>query len=271
VLIHLRKIHAKHGIRPAKFFIWNGSALYLGTVEDASLHAHHALQVAVGINRSFILETPERSFECRSVVIAPDQAHRFHGAGDEQAIILVDPQSTIAQGLEAGICSGAGVKEFDIATIRPFVEQMRAALEQCQGCENMKARCWEILSRLKGGSGKPVTIDSRIRVVLDFIKEQPERKAPLHLIAQTVGLSESRIAHLFKEQIGIPIRRYLLWLRLVQAIDHLFSNASLTRAAHEAGFADSAHFTRTFRGMFGVTPSELFKNSQFVQVIRCPE
>ncbi len=135
----------------------------------------------------------------------------------------------------------------------------------------MKALCWGILSRLTGGSAKPVIIDPRIRMALDFMKEQPERKAPLYLIAQTVGLSESRIVHLFKEQIGIPIRRYLLWLRLVQAIDHLFNNASLTRAAHEAGFADSAHFTRTFRAMFGVTPSELFKNSQFVQVIRCPE
>ncbi len=267
----MRRINGKHGIRRAKFFIWNGSALYLGTVEDASFHAHHALQVAFGLNKPFVLETPEKSFECRSVVIAPDQAHRFHGAGDEQAIILVDPQSTISQGVEAGICRGSGVKEFDIATLSPFVEQLGPSLEQYRGCDQMKALCWGILSRLTGCSVTSVIIDSRIGMALNFIKEQPERKVPLYLIAQTVGLSESRLVHLFKEQIGIPIRRYLLWLRLVQAIDHLFSNGSLTRAAHEAGFADSAHFARTFREMFGVTPSELFKNSQFVQVIRCPE
>ena len=33
--------------------------------------------------------------------------------------------------------------------------------------------------------------------------------------------------------------------------------ASLTAAAHEAGFADSAHFSRTFRRMFGVAAAAL--------------
>ena len=36
--------------------------------------------------------------------------------------------------------------------------------------------------------------------------------------------------------------------------------ASLTEAAHLAGFADSAHLSRTFRAMFGVAPSLLFKS-----------
>lgn len=135
----------------------------------------------------------------------------------------------------------------------------------------MKSIAQQIISRLTGSGATSVTIDPRIQAALDFMKQQPDRKAPLAVIAATVGLSEGRLGHLFGEQIGIPIRRYLLWLRLVQAIDLLFKNVSLTAAAHDAGFADSAHFTRTFRRMFGVTPSELFKNSRFVQVIPCPE
>ena len=35
--------------------------------------------------------------------------------------------------------------------------------------------------------------------------------------------------------------------------------SSLTDAAVEAGFADAAHFTRTFRGHFGIPPSALLK------------
>lgn len=38
--------------------------------------------------------------------------------------------------------------------------------------------------------------------------------------------------------------------------------AGLTEAAHRAGFADSAHLSRTFRAMFGVAPSLLFKPGQ---------
>jgi AraC-like DNA-binding protein len=34
---------------------------------------------------------------------------------------------------------------------------------------------------------------------------------------------------------------------------------SLTKAAHAAGFASSAHFSAAFRDMFGMTPSALLQ------------
>jgi AraC-like DNA-binding protein len=68
---------------------------------------------------------------------------------------------------------------------------------------------------------------------------------------------------------GIPLRRYLLWLRLIKGIKVALEGVSLTSAAHKVGFSDSAHFSRTFKEMFGLTPSELFKNSKFVQAISC--
>ena len=44
---------------------------------------------------------------------------------------------------------------------------------------------------------------------------------------------------------------------LGDAVERMADGASLTEAAHEAGFADSAHFSRTFRRMFGLAPSSL--------------
>ncbi len=68
---------------------------------------------------------------------------------------------------------------------------------------------------------------------------------------------------------GIPIRRYVLWERLLLAIQQLTGGVTLTEAAHWAGFSDSAHFSRTFTRMFGLSPSLLTKNSQFVQAQVC--
>jgi AraC-like DNA-binding protein len=266
-----QKMMAGDALQQARFFLWNGSALFLGTVEDATGHAHHALQIAIGLNSTFVLETSEETLECRSVLIAPDRPHRFRGRGDRQLIILLDTESIAAKHIGTVINEVSGFTEFDIELVRPSVEELKVSLEGCVDCGRIKAVVQQIISGLTGSVAASAAIDPRIQDALDFMKQQPDRKAPLAVIAETVGLSEGRLGHLFSEQIGIPIRRYLLWLRLIQAIDLLFKNVSLTAAAHDAGFADSAHFTRTFRRMFGVTPSELFKNSRFVQVIPCPE
>jgi AraC family transcriptional regulator len=59
------------------------------------------------------------------------------------------------------------------------------------------------------------------------------------------------------EHTGLPFRTYLLWLRLTKAVGVFAGGRSLTEAAHEAGFADSAHFSRTFRRMFGTQAAAL--------------
>lgn len=76
------------------------------------------------------------------------------------------------------------------------------------------------------------------------------------MLAEEVGISVSRLTHVFSNEIGVPIRSYARWLRLVTAVEHLGRGRSITEAAHDAGFADAAHFTRTFRSMFGLSPSE---------------
>jgi AraC-like DNA-binding protein len=87
-------------------------------------------------------------------------------------------------------------------------------------------------------------------------------------LARTLGLSASRFRHLFDEQIGMSFRRYTLWLRLNAALDEVLEGASLTTAAHAAGFADSAHLSRTFRRMFGIVPSAAPQFTRLLPVVR---
>jgi AraC-like DNA-binding protein len=68
---------------------------------------------------------------------------------------------------------------------------------------------------------------------------------------------------------GIPVRRYLLWLRLRDAVEQVFNGMSFTYAAHHAGFSDSAHLSRTFKQMSGMTLTNYLKNSQSIQAISC--
>jgi AraC-like DNA-binding protein len=79
----------------------------------------------------------------------------------------------------------------------------------------------------------------------------------LKTLAGIAGLSPSRFMHAFTESVGVPVRPYILWLRLQRAACDLMQGASVTSAAHRAGFSDSAHLTRKFRRMLGATPLEL--------------
>jgi AraC-like DNA-binding protein len=73
------------------------------------------------------------------------------------------------------------------------------------------------------------------------------------------ALSTGRFRHLFVRETGVAFRPYVLWLRLNVAIECSMQGRSWTEAAHEAGFADSAHLSRTFRRMFGMNPATLVR------------
>ncbi|MEV0342707.1 helix-turn-helix transcriptional regulator [Nocardia sp. NPDC050713] len=109
---------------------------------------------------------------------------------------------------------------------------------------------------LRGGAGEAV----RHPAVAEVLRLLPERIAagPVRLadLARAVHLSESRLAHVFSAELGLPFRPYLRWLRIQRAVELLAAGHSLTDVAHEAGFADSAHLTRVCRAMFGAPPSQ---------------
>jgi AraC-like DNA-binding protein len=73
-------------------------------------------------------------------------------------------------------------------------------------------------------------------------------------------LSESRLSHLFKDQVGISIHQYILWKKILLAVSKSKEGYSLTECAHYAGFSDSSHFNKVFSKMFGVNPFFVLKN-----------
>jgi AraC-like DNA-binding protein len=76
-------------------------------------------------------------------------------------------------------------------------------------------------------------------------------------VAAEAFLSPSRFRHLFVEQTGMALRPYILWRRFIRVWELVTAGASLSTAAHGAGFADAAHLTRTSRRMFGFPPSAM--------------
>lgn len=72
-----------------------------------------------------------------------------------------------------------------------------------------------------------------------------------------LALSPSRASHLFTDQVGLSMRSFIAWRRTKEAMCRLANTASVTRVAHEAGFSDSAHLSRTMKSSIGISPSRI--------------
>lgn len=102
--------------------------------------------------------------------------------------------------------------------------------------------------------------DIRITKSIEYLNTNLEKAIKISEVANFVCLSESRFAHLFKLQVGIPFRRYILWLRIQKTLRSFLKGNSFTEAGYDGGFTDLPHFNRTFKEMFGNTPSAILKS-----------
>ncbi|WP_025859123.1 AraC family transcriptional regulator [Pseudomonas sp. CHM02] len=95
--------------------------------------------------------------------------------------------------------------------------------------------------------------DPRLERALAALDRQLTGKVSAQALAEAAHLSLSQLERLFSHQLGLPVRRLVVWRRLRIALQLALAGGTLTEAAHGAGFADSAHFSRTMKQLFGVT------------------
>jgi AraC-like DNA-binding protein len=98
------------------------------------------------------------------------------------------------------------------------------------------------------------SLDARVNTALAAISRDVD--LDLRLLAAALRVSPDRLTHVVSEQTGMPLRRHALWHRVLRVLDAGARPAALAAAAADAGFADHAHMTRSFRRFLGRAPSE---------------
>lgn len=102
-----------------------------------------------------------------------------------------------------------------------------------------------------------------IELVKEAIALYPERRWSLARLADLTDVSPWHLAHTFREEVGVPIHRYLLRARILKALDSVLdADRELAAIALETGFASHSHFTARFRELFGVTPAQLRRRAR---------
>lgn len=243
--------------------------LVTGVVMDNDLHAHWSVSVLIAGGEPFEFRSGDSHLsDCCGVVVRPGTPQCMRSRDARVLVVHLDPDSPEYAAVGGWI---------EATPWRLLAAGARKRILAClgkdgmlQGVDHARKLLREILSVLGESGGSVLKRDPRVRRVCELIAANPLASSRPHELATAVGLSVSRLQHLFREELGITLTDYVRWQRIKRAGLSLQHGYSLTEAAHAGGFADSAHFSRTFRAMFGLPPSTLVRGSSAVQVLFAP-
>jgi AraC-like DNA-binding protein len=245
-----------------RILIWRGGSLWIGRGgEPARCHAHHAIQVTFAFPGDHVkLRAPGgtwRSF--RAVIVAAQQRHEFDARDQRVVQLFVEPESRDGRGLQARH-RGRGIEALAPGVLDAPIGALVRAYERRADDPTLVRLAQVAIGELAATAAGTVTaapLDERIRRAIEHIRVNLGERALLSDVAAAVHLSPERFRHLFVEHTGVRFRAYVLWVRLEIALAAYVGGESLTAAAHAGGFADSAHLSRTFRKMFGLSAASI--------------
>jgi AraC family transcriptional regulator of arabinose operon len=207
--------------------------------------------------------------ECHTgdvVVLAPGTPHDYATAGDlwEFSWAHFTPRPgwsswlsmpTAAPGLHHQHSGGGGAwQRIEGAITRLVHDSQRGGVLHEELALNALEELLILLSRRAAQADRQ--LDPRVAATLERLGASLADPLSVAALARSVATSPSRLAHLFRAQVGEPITRMHLKLRLRHAARLLeLTPRSIGEIAVEVGFSSAFYFTRQFRAWYGQSPT----------------
>ncbi len=245
-------------IGKGRIVVWEGAALWMLEGEetaDLRPHAHHAIQITFRLKGWFEISVNDEKLTGPVAAVGSDARHSFRASG-AVAFLFVAPESSVGTALGKLLFAPQPWTKITSGPLAASLEPLRQFFERGGSDEELQKLGKGIMMTLPSADS-PTMLDPRVLAMIAYAQQNLEDGLTLPKAAGCVALSPSRARHLFVAQTGLPFKTYVLWLRIERAVALYAAGSSLTEAAHEAGFADSAHFSRTFRRTFGLPAAGL--------------
>lgn len=102
-----------------------------------------------------------------------------------------------------------------------------------------------------------------VQEIANYISENFRNKISLDELSQRFFINKYYLTRVFKEQFGITINQYITAIRITEAKRALrFSDESVENIGYNCGLDAPHYFSRTFKRVEGISPSEFRKKWQ---------
>lgn len=144
---------------------------------------------------------------------------------------------------------------------RLYIEDAPAFLMEAEGIiMQVLAHLFRYFSVKAAANTSPVdrlSLD-RIRSVISYVEEHFRDPISLQEIADHLGLGREYFCRFFKKNMGMSFLQYVNEVRITHIYQDLIStDASIAELAEQNGFHNQKLFNRTFKKIYGCSPSEV--------------
>lgn len=250
-------------------YVWNGFSVFLGTSFNTSPHQHDTLQLTFAVDRGFLVRDESTDWrEYSAVIIKDDHPHQLDSNGGIQLFLYLDKDSTYGRQLIRKYLSGSRINGLEASDIRTLSNDFFKKLLVAQDCERLFEGCVTILRHLITIAG-PSKRDERVDRAIAYIAAPQHKVIRIKQVADHVCLSESRLRHLFKEQVGQPIQNFILWMKVLDSLNLVLKGERVDQAAQDAGFWDASHMNRSYKELLGITPGAIKHYEDEIRIVPC--
>ncbi len=253
---------------PSQVYLWDQRTLYIGPLSEPLNLSQGAATLAVSLDHPIAFKTPDMAdeIECHSLLLPPGLKICVN---TRKAIVVncnLEPMGSDLAAFTEQMSEESNKVKYNLTNKELFQDSFRSIYEKQMNATDAYQVVQSLVKYASDRQTIQHKIDPRILSVIDNIKTNVDHNISIEELAASIHLSVPRLVQLFKQQTGVPIRRYRLWHRLFVTATNIGKGNSLTDAAVAAGFADSAHFSHSFRSMLGMKPSLILSQPNSIRI-----
>lgn len=253
--------------------------------EDSTLAEYELFVVTKGV---FCLNDSQENYTLREgeyLLLPPSKAgkkdlryadsafYRLHFSTDSDKInVLQNEKAVVDEEAYFSIPQTGSIPKPEKIVV--LMKQLQDAAKNKYPSLALDSMTTSVIAELYGQLQSPNKADTEVPAhkqihsdIIDYIENNIEKNIKIADIAAHFGYNEKYLSHLFVELTGTTLKKFILNRKMDAANFMLIdSNKAISDIAKALGFSDSHNFSRAYKNITGLTPSD-YRNAFARQII----